>query len=92
VIFNMTLETPDPLYQEQRPKESFKHWLIREYSDSRLMYHPSWELAMEIQTRWPNFPEKGNYLELGLFLANNGACNRCKKAFRDAWQNYINDG
>lgn len=79
------------MYQEQRANESFKHWLLREYSASNLMFHPFFELALEIQTRWPNFPDEGTYLDLGLFLAQNGACNRCKKAFRDAWSNYIND-
>jgi hypothetical protein len=79
------------LYQEQLSKISFKKWLLREYSDTRLMGHPFWQLAFEIEAKWPDFPETGTYLDLGLWLAEHGACNRCKKAFRDAWGNYIND-
>lgn len=56
------------------------------------MGHPFWQLAFEIEAKWPDFPEEGNYLQLGLWLAEHGACNRCKNAFRDAWSNYINDG
>jgi hypothetical protein len=87
-IINLSSEL---LYQQQRERESFKSWIIREYSNSNLWYHPFWELSLEIQARWPNFPETGTYLDLALFLANNGACTKCKKAFRDAWENYIND-
>lgn len=79
------------LYQKQSPRISFKKWLFREYSDKRLTGHPYWVLALEIEAKWPDFPEEGTYLDLGLWLAEHGACNRCKKAFRDAWGNYIND-
>lgn len=73
-------------------KLSFIDWLNREYYDKReLMWHPSWHLALEIHAKWPEFPKEGGYLELALFLANHGACTRCKKAFRDAYENYIGD-
>lgn len=55
------------------------------------MSHPFWQLALEIQAKWPNFPEVKSYLEGAVFLADNGACNRCKKAFRDAYENYVGD-
>ena len=73
------------------PKLCFKDWLFREYRKPELLFHPSYELALEIEAKWPDFPEQGSYLELALWLANHGACTRCKKAFRDAWDNYIND-
>jgi len=70
----------------------FLEWLHKEYYSKReLMAHPSWQLALEIDAKWPNFPKEGGYLELALFLADNGACTRCKKAFRDAWENYVSD-
>ena len=57
------------------------------------MSHPSYELALEIEIRWPNFPtDTSDYLTLALWLAEHGACTRCKKAFRAAWENYIADG
>ena len=55
------------------------------------MGHPFWQLAFEIEAKWPDFPEKGNYLELSMWLSDHGACNRCLKSFGDAWGNYIND-
>lgn len=57
------------------------------------MAHPFWQLALEIQAKWPNFPKegKGGYLIMAAFLADNGACMRCKKAFRDAYENYVGD-
>lgn len=80
----------DQLHTNQ--KISFIDWLDKEYyNKSELMYHPSWQLALEIHAKWPNFPKEGGYLELALFLAENGACTRCKKAFRDAWENYVGD-
>jgi len=73
-------------------KHPFLEWLHKEYyRKPELMAHPSWQLALEIEAKWPEFPKEGGYLELGLFLAENGACNRCKKAFRDAWENYVGD-
>ena len=90
--FEMVLRTSEQLYQPQRTRESFKHWLFREYSHSGLTGHPFWTLALEIEAKWPDFPEQGTYLELALWLGDHGACNTCKNAFRDAWENYINDG
>jgi len=57
------------------------------------MAHPSWQLALEIDAKWPDFPDDFNksYLELALFLADHGACTKCKKAFRDAYENYRGD-
>lgn len=81
----------EQLYRQQSPRISFKKWILREYSDRRLMGHPFWQLAFEIEAKWPDFPEKGNYLELGVWLSDHGACNKCLKAFGDAWGNYIND-
>lgn len=78
--------------QRRISKPSFIDWLNKEYYDKReLMWHPSWHLALEIHAKWPDFPREGGYLELALFLANHGACTRCKKAFRDAYENYIGD-
>lgn len=78
--------------QRRISKPTFLEWLHKEYYSKReLMWHPSWQLALEIEAKWPNFPKEGGYLELALFLANNGACTRCKKAFRDAYENYIGD-
>lgn len=87
----MINQTQTDLLYQQQGSISFKKWLFREYRDNRLQGHPFWTLAFEIEAKWPDFPEEGNYLELGLWLAQHGACNTCKKAFRDAWQNYIND-
>ena len=78
--------------QVQKQLHPFLKWLFREYKDSKLMFHPSWVLALEIEAKWiDNFPTEGGYLELAIWLAEHGACMRCKKAFRDAWNNYEAD-
>lgn len=83
------------VFKDRNPTKkviSFLEWLHKEYySKPELMGHPSWQLALEIEVKWPNFPRHGGYLELALFLAENGACMRCKKAFRTAWENYVGD-
>ena len=70
----------------------FLTWLFKEYKKRELMFHPSWVLALEIEAKWiDDFPIEGDYLHLALWLAEHGACTRCKKAFRDAWNNYEAD-
>jgi hypothetical protein len=72
-------------------KQPFKQWVIQNYKTPDLMGHPSWQLALEIEAKWPDFPLTGSYLELAVWLSDHGACRRCLKAFKDAWDNYIND-
>ena len=78
---------------ENAPKmHPFLTWLFREYRKPELLFHPSSQLLLEIEAKWiRDFPTEGGYLELALFLADHGACMKCKKAFRDAWENYIAD-
>lgn len=78
--------------QQIQQLHPFLKWLFKEYKKPELMWHPSWVLALEIEAKWINdFPTEGDYLALAIWLADHGACTRCKNAFRDAWDNYIND-
>lgn len=74
-------------------RHPFITWLFKEYyKKPELVGHPSYLLAIEIEAKWlKDFPTEGGYLELAIFLAEHGACIKCKKAFRDAWYNYIGD-
>jgi hypothetical protein len=76
---------------------SFKQWLFREYRNlPDMRWHPSWELTMEIEARWPDFPETtakdpDAYLHLANWISDNGGCAKCLRAFKKAWDNYVND-
>jgi uncharacterized protein YozE (UPF0346 family) len=69
-------------------KITFKEWIIKEYLKINNEFG---ELAREIYWRWPNFPDEGTYLGLAIWLENHGACYRCLKSFKDAWDMYISD-
>lgn len=70
----------------------FVTWLFREYKKPELRGHPLWLLSVEIEAVWLlNFPKKGDYLDLAFWLSNHGACRKCLKSFKDAWDQYSND-
>lgn len=81
-----------PQNQELQLLHPFLKWLFREYKSRELMGHRFWVLALEIEAKWlADFPKEGDYLTLAIWLSNNGACRRCLKSFKDAWDNFIND-
>lgn len=83
-----SLEVP----QHISSRISFKDWLFREYYKPEFIGNDKWLLCFEIEARWTDFPQTGSYMDLLTYLTNNGACGKCQRAFKSAWQDYLNDG